>query len=102
MLAMDANFHLKMKEHFVEGDSALGPGWAYFVNPGPYYEQLELQGEKDIHKIEVRSPFFSKHLGPNCLVARFVRIDVPGYRKSCNQSERWLPNYWCWCCDLCS
>ncbi|KAH8110267.1 hypothetical protein DFH11DRAFT_1547578 [Phellopilus nigrolimitatus] len=52
VLAIDANFRLKSKDRNVTNDPALGPGWAYLVDPGPYHEQLRLQSDKDIHKVE--------------------------------------------------
>lgn len=53
VLAIDANFRLKSKDRGVKNDALLGPGWAYFVEPNAYHEQLQLQGGKDIHKIDV-------------------------------------------------
>ncbi|KAI5116865.1 hypothetical protein M0805_001747 [Coniferiporia weirii] len=51
-LAIDANFRLKSKDRGIDGDSALGPSWAYLMDPVPYYEQLGIQWDKEIHKIE--------------------------------------------------
>lgn len=99
---MDANFRLKMKERYVEGDSALGPGWAYFVNPGPYYEQLGQQDKKDIHKIEVSNTHPSAYLELSRSAERFVWFNVPGLGKSYSASKRWISGYWCWCSYLCA
>ncbi|KAH8102763.1 hypothetical protein DFH11DRAFT_1735402 [Phellopilus nigrolimitatus] len=52
VLAIDANFRLKSKDRGVSNDPPLGPGWAYIVDPVPYHEQLRVQSDKDIHKVE--------------------------------------------------
>ncbi|KAI0037287.1 hypothetical protein FA95DRAFT_1475383, partial [Auriscalpium vulgare] len=40
MLSVDANFKLKLKNRGL-ADVALAPGWAYFVENGPYKEHIE-------------------------------------------------------------
>lgn len=59
-LAIDANFRLKSKDRGSAKDLGLGPGWAYLVDPVPYYRELYLQSKKEVHKIEVRRIFICK------------------------------------------
>lgn len=50
ILALDANFRLKNRFRADERpDPELGPGWAYFVENGPYLEHLKnYVSERDV------------------------------------------------------
>lgn len=54
VLALDANFRLKLKDCGVVNDPELGPGWSYTVEDGPYREEVE----KHVETIEVRQLSF--------------------------------------------
>lgn len=79
VLAIDANFRLKSKDRGVKNDSALGPGWGYLVEPNAYHEQLEIQGENDIHKIEVS-------LASKCRFHNLILTIYASQRDSCEST----------------
>jgi hypothetical protein len=41
ILAMDANFRLRSRLRGINKEPALGLGWAYFVNNGPYSDFIK-------------------------------------------------------------
>jgi hypothetical protein len=50
ILAIDANFRLKLKEKGIINDPPLGDGWAHWVKSEPYLEYVKKYG----HQVEVR------------------------------------------------
>ena len=54
---LDANFHLKLKDHQIE-DPPLGPGLAYYVNGDGYLRHIEASGpqtEVSFNEVSLRN-----------------------------------------------